>query len=226
MKLSVIFSLLVGVSLVQGAPVEDIKPEVELFGYLRDAAAQGDFEYIVEALHPKAVTGYAKWIRERSAQITNDCGETTAKLVTGLDENDMAQTDTELVLKVIRETLVERAEAIQAESKEAIQVHGVLMDGTTKSFLLYSVDAEVATFRSPRTISFRTEGEHLRLWSFFIQDHIERLWRQRVTTILMSQRLSDNKMAEQVGTGQPATRSQSKSEGSDKPQPESEGRSR
>jgi hypothetical protein len=32
--------------------------------------------------------------------------------------------------------------------------------------------------------------------------------------------------AEQGGTGQPATRSQSKSEGSDKPQPEAEGRSR
>jgi hypothetical protein len=32
--------------------------------------------------------------------------------------------------------------------------------------------------------------------------------------------------AEQAGTGQPATRSQSKSEGSDKPQPEAEGRSR
>ena len=34
------------------------------------------------------------------------------------------------------------------------------------------------------------------------------------------------KKAEQRGTGQPATRSQSKSEGSDKPQPEAEGRSR
>ena len=34
------------------------------------------------------------------------------------------------------------------------------------------------------------------------------------------------KKAEQAGTGQPATRSQSKSEGSDKPQPEAEGRSR
>ncbi|MBN8456240.1 MAG: hypothetical protein J0M04_00145 [Verrucomicrobia bacterium] len=32
--------------------------------------------------------------------------------------------------------------------------------------------------------------------------------------------------AQQAGTGQPATRSQSKSEGSDKPQPESEGRTR
>jgi hypothetical protein len=32
--------------------------------------------------------------------------------------------------------------------------------------------------------------------------------------------------AEQAGTGQPATRSQSKSEGNDKPQPEAEGRSR
>ena len=35
----------------------------------------------------------------------------------------------------------------------------------------------------------------------------------------------ENKV-EQAGTGQPATRSQSKSEGSDKPQPEAEGRSR
>jgi len=32
--------------------------------------------------------------------------------------------------------------------------------------------------------------------------------------------------AEQAGTGQPATRAESKSEGGDKPQPESEGRSR
>jgi hypothetical protein len=37
---------------------------------------------------------------------------------------------------------------------------------------------------------------------------------------------AENKRVEQAGTGQPATRSQSKSEGSDKPQPESEGRSR
>ena len=34
------------------------------------------------------------------------------------------------------------------------------------------------------------------------------------------------KFAEQAGTGQPATRPESKSEGSDKPQPEAEGRSR
>jgi hypothetical protein len=35
-----------------------------------------------------------------------------------------------------------------------------------------------------------------------------------------------NKVAEQAGTGQPATRPESKSEGSDKPQPDAEGRSR
>ena len=34
------------------------------------------------------------------------------------------------------------------------------------------------------------------------------------------------KIVEQAGTGQPATRPESKSEGSDKPQPEAEGRSR
>jgi hypothetical protein len=37
---------------------------------------------------------------------------------------------------------------------------------------------------------------------------------------------STKKLSEQAGTGQPATSPESKSEGSDKPQPESEGRSR
>jgi hypothetical protein len=37
---------------------------------------------------------------------------------------------------------------------------------------------------------------------------------------------SNQKNAEQAGSGQPATRPESKSEGSDKPQPEAEGRSR
>lgn len=39
-------------------------------------------------------------------------------------------------------------------------------------------------------------------------------------------RLGSNRGGEQAGAGQPATRSQSKSEGSDKPQPEAEERSR
>ena len=38
--------------------------------------------------------------------------------------------------------------------------------------------------------------------------------------------IDDKNKAEQAGTGQPATRPESKSEASDKPQPESEGRSR
>ena len=37
---------------------------------------------------------------------------------------------------------------------------------------------------------------------------------------------ANKKKAEQAGTGQPATRPESKSEGGDKPQPEAEGRSR
>jgi hypothetical protein len=41
-----------------------------------------------------------------------------------------------------------------------------------------------------------------------------------------TQVLQKKQEAEQAGTGQPATRSQLKSEGSDKPQPEAEGRSR
>jgi hypothetical protein len=46
--------------------------------------------------------------------------------------------------------------------------------------------------------------------------------------LLLGKRLLelDKTKAEQGGTGQPATRPESKSEGGDKPQPESEGRSR
>ena len=42
----------------------------------------------------------------------------------------------------------------------------------------------------------------------------------------MATLVPESKTAEQAGTGQPVTRSESKSEGSDKPQPEAEGRSR
>ena len=50
----------------------------------------------------------------------------------------------------------------------------------------------------------------------------------RKKRLLLARRLIelDQTKAEQGGTGQPATRSQLKSEGSDKPQPDAEGRSR
>jgi hypothetical protein len=63
---------------------------------------------------------------------------------------------------------------------------------------------------------------------------IEAAQREQVTIVIDHKRPETNEaavhaepnQAEQGGTGQPATRSQSKSEGSDKPQPEAEGRSR
>ena len=45
-------------------------------------------------------------------------------------------------------------------------------------------------------------------------------------TLDQIQRTVTMRRSEQAGTGQPATRPESKSEGSDKPQPEAEGRSR
>jgi len=51
-----------------------------------------------------------------------------------------------------------------------------------------------------------------------------KLYREKAVAFLRQVHASAS--AEQPGTGQPATRSQSKPEGSDKPQPESEGRSR
>jgi hypothetical protein len=50
--------------------------------------------------------------------------------------------------------------------------------------------------------------------------------RFEVTPLEADEANSENREAEQGGTGQPATRPESKSEGGDKPQPESEGRSR
>ena len=52
------------------------------------------------------------------------------------------------------------------------------------------------------------------------------LEREDEEPILWDGRKAEFTKAEQAGTGQPATRPESKSEGSDKPQPEAEGRSR
>ena len=68
--------------------------------------------------------------------------------------------------------------------------------------------------------------------------NIPKDWRQPLRELFLASDISDAapyskedvdamiEEAEQAGTGQPATRSQSKSEGGDKPQPEAEGRSR
>jgi len=53
-------------------------------------------------------------------------------------------------------------------------------------------------------------------------DDIDRL----LDALIAQERSAGIGKAEQGGTGQPATRPESKSEGSDKPQPEAEGRSR
>jgi hypothetical protein len=67
----------------------------------------------------------------------------------------------------------------------------------------------------------------LRIWD---PEDIQPLSKKKVLMALIdesdSRRDSQKKSVEQVGTGQPATRSESKSEGGDKTQPESEGRSR
>ncbi len=57
-------------------------------------------------------------------------------------------------------------------------------------------------------------------------DAIERFQAQAYARDLETQAIVDRINAEQAGTGQPATRPESKSEGSDKPQTESKGRSR
>ena len=49
---------------------------------------------------------------------------------------------------------------------------------------------------------------------------------QLLDALMIQERTSGIIAAEQFGTEQPATRSQSESEGSDKPQPEAEGRAR
>jgi hypothetical protein len=71
--------------------------------------------------------------------------------------------------------------------------------------------------RGETTVDFRLGGiESTHRYRFLVYDS---------TTVAKSSKLRKEN-SEQAGTGQPATRSQLKSEGSDKPQPEAEGRSR
>jgi hypothetical protein len=77
-------------------------------------------------------------------------------------------------------------------------------------------------FMNVRSLSFTAlrRGDS---WPCFLTDKVIRLDERGEVTVVLT---SEQKQAEQAGTGQPATRSQSKSEGDDKPQPEAEGRSR
>jgi hypothetical protein len=84
------------------------------------------------------------------------------------------------------------------------------------------------------TIPFTVDGREFEYTATFLirlQDPDERNIRQRwlnaqVPSHIPTYTPPENQQAEQVGTGQPATRPESKSEGGDKPQPEAEGRSR
>ena len=64
------------------------------------------------------------------------------------------------------------------------------------------------------------DAVHPRSGRFYTYPHYD----SQLDDLLLT--LQETNNSEQAGTGQPATRSQSKSEGSDKPQPEAEGRSR
>jgi hypothetical protein len=89
-------------------------------------------------------------------------------------------------------------------------------------FIIVSGDVVAANF---------TEG-HIEVIGIFVRNTAKKQWELstevggRFKVHVYDEQTGKPKEGEQAGTGQPATRPESKSEGSDKPQPESEGRSR
>jgi DNA-binding transcriptional regulator of glucitol operon len=84
----------------------------------------------------------------------------------------------------------------------------------------FRADGEEFAFEGDQKGAFVVDGVRTLILREDLQKKIEIL-ENRLVAIY-----NPHKEAEQDGTGQPATRPESKSEGSDKPQPESEGRSR
>jgi hypothetical protein len=83
-------------------------------------------------------------------------------------------------------------------------------------------------YRDGKKQEFKIDPKSNELWELLIikNDTIEVVRAEPFEGVEYPATITLKKEVEQAGTGQPATRPESKSEGSDKPQPEAEGRSR
>lgn len=99
-------------------------------------------------------------------------------------------------------------------------------DPTLRPAFQWIIDRRPSNFDTKHIGSTLASGEIASFYPHLVEHLLNTPERQRLECFSrLLTRIAETKPAEQDGTGQPATRSQSKSEGSDKPQPEAEGRS-
>jgi hypothetical protein len=112
--------------------------------------------------------------------------------------------------------------------RRVILVDSESLQGGRKMVICYTASYNLDR-REESGIPLSSESTQYTLTISEIRDDLEVLYLLRFGASFPNNKhptLTKPPKREQVGTGQPATRSQSKSEGGDKPQPEAEGRSR
>ena len=225
MKLLVITAILAG-HLATAFGEEQKRPEDLIVDYV---AATGDssFSKVVDSVHPSVLKSFkTHTLNIVQAAVTESSEEAVMTAFQGLGSlNDLATfSDRDFWVYVMSNLYSHRPEFDGAKSVEYV---GKVEDGDFL-YVLYTLNGDLKStdpierIRSPRTFTFRRSGERWCYWSFEISA-VEKYIQLSAKRFQLMASLAKS---EQDGTGQPATRPELEPQGSDKPQPEAEGRSR
>jgi hypothetical protein len=216
-------ALLLGL-LATGRAEELQTPEELLVAYVA-ATGNSDFKKVVDTVHPRVLQSFkTHTLNIVKAAVTESSEAAVVTAFQGLASlNDLETfSDKDFWVYVMSNLYSHRPEFDGAKS---IKVVGNVQDGEFL-YILYTQDGDLKStdpierIRSPRTFTFRRSGEQWCYWSF----EVSAVEKYIQLSAKRHQIISGISSSEQAGTGQPATRPESKSEGSDKPQPEAEGR--
>jgi phage host-nuclease inhibitor protein Gam len=174
-----------------------------------------EWEQLVGMMHPKSLEELRKKILTSMPKNSSEIDEKNRDGVKGLLDTLSVGTPEEawaLRPDVVYVRLLEQSGKVPAAK--------ALKDVVTE---IKKVDVEKASeeFLADAEVESRINGKVFSGTTYFIIEPYE-----GTLKVVAMTKMKQPPKDEQGGTGQPATRPESKSEGSDKPQPESEGRSR
>jgi len=194
-----------------------------------DATFECQFEDLASRMHPQSLRHFRKIMGVAYDRLAEKRGAAEVLEVIGLSDPPAQSklSDKDLFVALARRAKELDPTFIGSADLLPIKVHGTVFGADGRAFVVYEYTAEYSSKKSsvgvlqPLNVSFKKLGEQWLLYSTYFSTSIPRTWAEKLV-----ESRSETKTGEQGGTGQPATRSESDSEGGDKPQSESEGRSR
>jgi hypothetical protein len=220
MKRLIITALFLGY--FETARAEELKSPNQLLVDYFAATGNSDFTKIVDTVHPSALKAFKKHtLNIVNAAVKEFSEEAVITAFQGLGSiRDLdAIPEKEFWIYVMSNLYSLRPEFDGAKS---IKIIGNVEDGNSL-YVLFTEDGDLKSteqierFLSPRAFTFRRDGERWCYWSFQVSgvEAYVQLCAKR------QQSLASKPKSEQGGADQPTTAHESKSEGKDKPQPES-----